>query len=265
MFTKFHKRPQLHSIFIIWGERRHVDTPSCILGTWFLNSIVLEIVPFPIFLELIYVSYVSKLFSIFISSGGILSKPSALLDFNLLIIVHISLYFGDDTSEYSRQYGIISRNLVFWHPGTVYTTIVYIIFKTGWYAACVIKDLCFTFHYDHTMNPKILTGLLMYDKYLHRPLVNNFTLKMDKEMTYKLHQYSWHLTQNRTQNYRTRRVSHTHFFNLIYHIRTPRHSDNKWLSSYRRSSRKRRHIKFFVTHTFSLFRKLSSPNLLVII
>jgi len=64
----------------------------------------------------------------------------------------------------------------------MYTTITYIILKTGWYAIHIIK-VCFTFHYYHTMNPIILTGLLMYGKYFHRSLGNNFNLKMDKTMT----------------------------------------------------------------------------------
>jgi len=42
-------------------------------------------------------SFYFKVLPVFIKSGGILSKPAALLDSSLLIILHISLYLGDDT------------------------------------------------------------------------------------------------------------------------------------------------------------------------
>jgi len=56
---------------------------------------VLAVVLYPIFLKLIYIVSGSN-------SGGILSVPAALLDFSLLIIVHMSLYFCDDTSWLSQ-------------------------------------------------------------------------------------------------------------------------------------------------------------------
>ena len=63
----------------------------CVLDILFLHSIVLEVVLYPVFLKLICIVSVSNY-------GGILSVPAALLSFSLLSIVHISLYFGDDTS-----------------------------------------------------------------------------------------------------------------------------------------------------------------------
>ena len=46
-----------------------------------------------------------------ISSDGILSEPEALLEFSLLIIVHIPLYFGDDTSYLSLKLSIIETDV----------------------------------------------------------------------------------------------------------------------------------------------------------
>jgi hypothetical protein len=41
-----------------------------------------------------------------------LSEPATLLDFSLLIVVHISLYFGYDTSQLSLKLSLIETDVL---------------------------------------------------------------------------------------------------------------------------------------------------------
>jgi hypothetical protein len=80
----------------------------------FFNSIVLEVVLYPIFLKLIYIVSVSKFFfNFFINSGGILSEEATFKNFSFLIIVRISLYFVDDTSYLSLKLLVIEIDVLF--------------------------------------------------------------------------------------------------------------------------------------------------------